>query len=267
MLQIGFKEQRFVPNLFKTLWAIMNTVIELLNSHRSIRKFTNQPIEQSLIHRLVQAGKAAATSSFIQACTVIQINDETKRAQLAEWAGNQTYVNEAPTFLVFCADMNRHKLSCDMNQAEMLSGFTEQFITATVDCALFAQNVAIAAESKGLGIVYIGGIRNKIDLVSDALDLPELVYPVFGMCLGYPDQDPEVKPRLPLEVVLKQDSYTATEDEQHIRDYDRQVKEYYISRTNGQKEMTWSEQISGMLQKEARPHMLSFLKKRGFLQK
>ena len=111
------------------------------------------------------------------------------------------------------------------------------------------------------------GIRNKIDLVSDALDLPELVYPVFGMCLGYPDQDPEVKPRLPLEVVLKQDSYTATEDEQHIRDYDRQVKEYYISRTNGQKEMTWSEQISGMLQKEARPHMLSFLKKRGFLQK
>ncbi|WP_067866721.1 oxygen-insensitive NADPH nitroreductase [Neptuniibacter marinus] len=245
----------------------MNTVIELLNSHRSIRKFKDQKIEQSLINNVIQAGQAAATSSFIQACTVIQVNDDGNRANIAEWAGNQTYVNDAPTFLIFCADMNRHKISCDMHDAEMLSGFTEQFITATVDCALFAQNVAIAAESEGLGIVYIGGIRNKIDLVSETLNLPELVYPVFGMCLGYPDQNPEVKPRLPLDMVLKQDTYNSTQDKELISEYDHKVREYYLNRTGGQKDMTWSEQISSMLQKEARPHMLAFLQNRGFLQK
>ena len=245
----------------------MNQVIELLNSHRSIRKFTDRTVEQSHLNSFVQAGQAAATSSFIQACTVIQINDKQKRSAISEWSGNQTYINDAPSFLVFCADMNRHKLSCDIHNAEMLSGFTEQFITATVDCALFAQNVAVAAESEGLGIVYIGGLRNKIDLVSETLNLPNLVYPVFGMCLGYPDQNPEVKPRLPLDVILKQDSYDDKNDTALIAEYDHSVRSYYQSRTGGQKDMSWSEQISGMLQKEARPHMLDFLQSRGFLQK
>lgn len=245
----------------------MNKIIDLLKSHRSIRKFTDQAVSQDVINSCVAAGQAAATSSFIQACTVIQVNNSDTRSSLAEWAGNQKYVNEAPVFLVFCADMNRHKLSCDMHDAEMLTGFTEQFITATVDCALFAQNVAIAAESAGLGVVYIGGIRNKIDKVSDVLGLPELSYPVFGMCIGFPDQDPEVKPRLPLEVVLKQDKYSDDKDIDKISEYDKSIKAYYQSRTGGQKDMTWSEQISGMLQKEARPHMLAFLKSRGFLHK
>ncbi|MGH1460806.1 MAG: oxygen-insensitive NADPH nitroreductase [Neptuniibacter sp.] len=245
----------------------MNKIIELLKSHRSIRKFTDTPVSQEQVNSYVLSGQAAATSSFIQACTVIQVNDQNKRALLSEWAGNQLYVKQAPVFLVFCADMNRHKISCDMHDAEILSGFTEQFITATVDCALFAQNVAIAAESEGLGVVYIGGIRNKIDRVSEALELPDLSYPVFGMCIGYPDQNPEVKPRLPLDVVLKQDSYSSNSDAELITAYDNEVKAYYQSRTGGQKDMTWSEQISGMLQKEARPHMLSFLQSKGFLQK
>lgn len=245
----------------------MNPVIELLNSHRSIRKFTDQPIPQDTLKTLVQAGQAAATSSFIQACTVIQVNDPDKRRQLMECSGGQAYVAEAPTFLVLCADMQRLKLACDMNEAEMQSGFTEQFITSTVDVALFAQNLVIAAESLGLGIVYIGGIRNQIARVSELLELPDLVYPVFGLCLGYPDQNPEVKPRLPVEVVLKQDSYNDSNDSAIIAEYDKAVREYYNTRTGGNKEMSWSEQMSGMLVKEARPHMLEFLKDRGFLLK
>lgn len=244
-----------------------NPTLELLKQHRSIRKFTQQTISPDLITSIIEAGQAAATSSFIQACTVIQVTDEHKREQLAECAGNQGYVATAPEFLVFCADMQRHKLVCDMHQAEMLSGFTEQFITATVDCGLFAQNCATAAESMGLGVVYIGGIRNQIARVSELLELPDLVYPVFGMCIGYPDQDPEVKPRLPLSVVLKQDSYDDSTDADSIREYDLRVRDYYRSRTGGNKEMSWSEQISGMLVKEARPHMLDFLHSKGFLKR
>jgi nitroreductase len=245
----------------------MNPVIDLLKSHRSIRQFKDDAIEQSTLETLIEAGQAAATSSFIQACTVIQVNHPDTRAQLAACAGNQAYVASAPVFLVFCADMKRHQLACEMHQAPMQSGFTEQFITASLDCALFAQNLVIAAESLGLGTVYIGGLRNKIAEVATLLELPGLVYPVFGLCLGYPDQNPEVKPRLPVNVILKQERYDDSADRNSIAAYDNHVRDYYRTRTGGQKEMSWSEQISGMLVKEARPHMLPFLQQRGFLLK
>jgi nitroreductase len=245
----------------------MNAVIDLLKQHRSIRKFRPDPIDQTTLNTLVEAGQAAATSSFIQACTVIQVDEAALREQLAECAGNQAYVASAARFLVFCADMRRHQLACEMHDAPMQSGFTEQFLTASLDCALFAQNVVVAAESIGLGAVYIGGLRNQPERVAELLELPALVYPVFGLCLGYPDQNPEIKPRLPLPVVLKQDRYDDGADRERIAAYDAEVREYYRTRTGGNKEMSWSEQISGMLAKEARPHMLPFLQSRGFLKK
>jgi len=147
----------------------------------------------------------------------------------------------------------------------MQSGFTEQLITATVDCALFAQNLLVGAESLGIGGVYIGGIRNQIQAVSDLLALPHLVYPVFGMCLGYPAQDPEIKPRLPLPMVLKTDHYDDSADRDSMEEYDELVRDYYRTRTGGNKDMAWSEQIADMLVKEARPHMLEYLRSRGYL--
>ncbi len=245
----------------------MNEVIRLLQSHRSVRKFTDQAITQDVLEELIKCGQSAATSSFIQACTVIQVEDKDAREQLVEYAGGQVYVASAARFLVFCADMKRHQLACDMHQADMLKGYTEQFITATVDCALFAQNVLTAAESMGIEGVYIGGIRNQIQAVTELLALPDLVYPVFGMCLGYPAQDPEVKPRLPLAVVLKKNRYDDSDDTASIAAYDEQVREYYRMRTGGSKDTAWSEQISDMLVKEARPHMLDYLKSRGYLLK
>ncbi|MEH6445607.1 MAG: oxygen-insensitive NADPH nitroreductase [Oceanospirillaceae bacterium] len=252
----------------------MNDTFKLLNSHRSIRKFTTQDIAQQTIEALVLAGQSAATSSFIQTTTVIQVNDVANRAQLATLAGNQKYVQSAPRFLVFCADMNRHKIACDLHEQTMQSGFTEQFLTASLDCALFAQNLVIAAESLGLGCVYIGGLRNNIEQVGELLELPELVYPVFGLCLGYPDQNPQVKPRLPVQAVLRQDTYhngaensdhTIINDQQIISEYDEQLKQYYATRSSNIKQQGWSEQISNMLNNEARPHMLSYLKSKGYL--
>lgn len=253
----------------------MHDVIRLLQSHRSIRRFTEAPVEQSITDELIRTGQAAATSSFIQACTVIQVSAGEKRDQLAQLSGDQTYVAKAPVFLIFCADMHRHKLACEVQEMPMQSGYTEQFLTASVDCALFAQNVVVGAEALGLGVCYIGGLRNEIAAVSNLLDLPELVFPVFGLCLGYPDQDPDVKPRLPLAATLKQDSYlqqkslteSDKDDSAALEVYDQQIREYYKSRTGNQKEISWTEQISGMLQKEARPHMQAFLQQKGFLKK
>jgi nitroreductase len=245
----------------------MNDFISLLQAHRSIRTFTDKAIEQECLETLIQAGQAAATSSFIQACTVIQVAKGDKRDQLASFAGNQSYVAAAPVFLVFCADMHRHKVACEMHGESIQSGYTEQFLTASVDCALFAQNVVIAAESMGLGSCYIGGIRNEIEQVANLLELPDLVFPVFGLCLGYPDQQPEIKPRLPLSSVLKQERYDCETDQAALVTYDQQIEKYYQTRSSAKKQKNWTEQISTMLQKEARPHLLPFLNKKGFIDK
>ena len=242
----------------------MQSVIELLKSHRSIRKFTTQPITPDLLENLLLAAQAAATSSFLQGATLIRVTKPESRQKIAELAGNQKYVETAAEFFVFCADLHRPGNYCREYGKPFEGDFTEHFIIATVDVALMAQNLVTAAESEGLGICYIGGIRNNPAPVAELLDLPYGVYPVFGLCLGYPDQDPEVKPRLPLSVIVKQDSYKEVGDKEAIKKYDEEIREYYRTRTGGGHGVSWSEQVSEILSDKARPHMKDFLASKGF---
>ncbi|MDH7944797.1 oxygen-insensitive NADPH nitroreductase [Pseudohongiella sp. SYSU M77423] len=242
----------------------MNATMELLQAHRSIRKFKDQPLADGLLEQIITAGQCAATSSFLQGATIIRVTSQESRQALAAYAGNQPYVAAAAEFLVFCADLRRAGKCCEKYQKPFSGEYTEQFIIATVDAALFAQNVVVAAESEGLGICYIGGLRNNPRQVSDLLKLPRGVYPVFGLCLGYPDQDPETKPRLPLPVILKQDTYDDSEDAALIEDYDEAVREYYRNRTGGGHGICWSEQVSTLLSEKSRPHMRGFLAEQGF---
>ncbi|MDN0084178.1 oxygen-insensitive NADPH nitroreductase [Crenobacter sp. SG2305] len=245
----------------------MNPVIQLLKSHRSIRKFTDQPVSDELINEIVACGQAAATSSNIQATTVIRVRDPEQREKIATLAGGQAYVASAGAFLVYCADLHRPQLACEMQGGQFSEGMTEHFIIATVDAALAAQNSVIAAESLGLGICYIGGIRNHPQEISELLGLPDHVYPIFGLCLGYPAQDPEIKPRLPLSVVLKEERYQNQDDLEGITAYDEQMRAYYRSRTGGTKDSCWSVEMKALVGKESRPHMRDFLAQRGFSMK
>ena len=243
----------------------MNDVIKLLNSHRSIRKFTDQEIPHGLLLELIKAGQAAATSSHVQAYTVIHVKDSDNREAIAELAGGQGYVASSAAFLVFCADMKRPTEASARTGANVERGMTEQLLVATVDTALMAQNVAVAAESEGLGICYIGGIRNNPEAVSELLRLPAHVYPVFGMCLGYPARQPEVKPRLPVEAILKEDYYT--DDSDHVAAFDDTMQAYYQSRSSGNKNSDWSHNLTPLFDSKLRPHMRDFLVKRGFTMK
>ncbi|MGY0219617.1 oxygen-insensitive NADPH nitroreductase [Endozoicomonadaceae bacterium StTr2] len=242
----------------------MNDVVKLMKAHRSIRKFTNQAVDDNLVRELIEAGQCAATSSYLQGVNVIRVRNIQTREKIAELAGDQSYVASAPTFLVFCADLNRSGQCCEKHGHRAVEGMTEHFIIATVDVALMAQNVALAAESKGLGICYIGGIRNNPQEVSELLQLPRMVYPVFGLCLGYPDQDPLPKPRLPVDMVLMEETYQHDRDNKQLDDYDQIIRQYYEQRTGGKLSQTWSEQMNKLLGKESRPHMKEFLRKRGF---
>lgn len=239
--------------------------MQMMLKHRSIRKFKDDSIDFETLESLIQCGQAAASSSFIQAYSIIRVTDEDYRKQIAEAAGGQHWINSAPEFLVFCADLKRIDTACINRDVGKLEGHTEHFIAATVDVALVAQNILLAAESLGMGGVYIGGIRNNTQLLADLLQLPDQVYPVFGMCLGWPAVDPEVKPRFPLSTILHQGHYQTDKVEQQVAEYDQLMADYYESRSENTRASDWSTQTANAIQLKKREHMLEFLNRRGLL--
>ncbi len=245
----------------------MNATIELMNAHRSIRKFSDREVDDHTLTTIISAAQCAATSHFVQAYTVIRVRDMTKRQTISELAGPQIWVARAPVFLIFCADLNRLETACGMHDTAVEKGWAEQFVTATVDAALLAQNVLLAAESLGLGGVYIGGIRNDPQTVCDLLAIPDQVYPVFGMCLGWPAQDPPCKPRLPIEAVLFTDRYPPDHDTDMLAAYDRTINHYFLNRDTNLKDETWTGQMANFMGRVFRPHMKGFLEKKGFFLK
>lgn len=240
----------------------MNPVIELLKNHRSIRQFTSEPVSIEKLHAIIEAAGSASTSNFIQAYSVINVTNKNTRQQIASLAGGQKWVEESPVFLVFCADLKRAQSACEFEKVSMLPGYTEQFLVSSVDVSLAAQNAMIAAESLGLGGVFIGGIRNNPQAVCDLLNIPKQVYPIFGMCLGYPAAQPEQKPRLPVDVILMQDSYQA--DSQYLQSYNETCHAYYQRRSASARSETWTHQIAAMVSKPTREHMKDFLEQQGF---
>lgn len=158
----------------------MTPTIELLRSHRSIRHFTDAPVSDEQRAEIIASAQAASTSSFLQCTSIIRITDPALRERLVPLTGGQQHVAQAAEFWVFCADFNRHLQICP--QAQL--GLAEQLLIGVVDTALLAQNALTAAESLGLGGVYIGGLRNSIEAVTELLELPQHVLPLFGLCLG-----------------------------------------------------------------------------------
>ncbi|HAS5459627.1 TPA: oxygen-insensitive NADPH nitroreductase, partial [Vibrio cholerae] len=135
----------------------MNPVIDTILSHRSIRAFTQEPISATQLETIIASGIAASSSSLLQVISVIRVTDGSMREQLAEFAGNQAYVASAAEFLVFCIDYQRHYALNPNVKPE----FMELTLIGAVDAGIMAQNCLLAAESMGLGGVYIGGLRNS----------------------------------------------------------------------------------------------------------
>lgn len=247
----------------------MNNTINLLMNHKSIRKYKNEPVTEEQLETIIAAGQMSSTSSNVQAYSVIAVTDSELKAKVSSLAGNQAYINECPVFLVWCADMYRLRETAATQAAgvETYENTMENFVVSTIDVALAAQNAAVAAESMGLGVVYIGGVRNNIEELSELLGLPELVYPVFGMCLGVPDQDPVLRPRLPLKSVLHRNRYDKEQSLAGVKEYDETLSAYMRERSNGKQSATWSEMMTKRLTEPARLQLKSFLEGKGFMKR
>lgn len=237
----------------------MTPTIDLLRRHRSIRAFTAQSLTDEQRAAIIAAAQSASTSSFLQCSSIVRITDPVLRQQLAQLSGEQPWVAQAAEFWVFCADFHRHRQIYP--QAEL--GLAEQLLLGCVDTALMGQNALVAAESLGLGGVFIGGIRNGIAEVTRLLELPQQVLPLFGLCLGHPAAEPDLKPRLPAALVVHENRYQPL-DEALLAQYDSEVAVYYDQRGSNQRSESWSSHVRSMLSKERRPFMLDYLHRQGW---
>ncbi|WP_318390017.1 oxygen-insensitive NADPH nitroreductase [Enterobacter sp.] len=237
----------------------MTPTIDLLRAHRSIRHFTDEPISQAQREAIIASAQAASSSSFLQCSSIIRITDPAMREQFVTLTGGQKHIAHAAEFWVFCADFNRNLQICPDAQL----GLAEQLLLGAVDTAIMGQNAFTAAESLGLGGVYIGGIRNSINEVTDLLALPKYVLPLFGMCLGWPADNPDVKPRMPAAMLVHENHYQPV-DEEVLAEYDETLAQYYLTRDSNNRRDTWSDHIRRTIIKESRPFILDYLHKQGW---
>jgi nitroreductase len=219
------------------LW---NETIARLLDHRTVRAYRADPLPEGVVETLVAAGQSAASSSNLQLWSVVAVTDAEKRRQLAELAGGQTHIAQAPLILLWVADLARAKLVADDAgaQAEGFE-FLESFTVAAVDAALAAQNAVIAAESLGLGTVYIGALRNRPADVAALAGLPPRAAVVFGLVVGWEDETAPaaIKPRLPQEVVLHRETYRLEDQRAPIAAYDETARAFQIAQ--GQDPVGW----------------------------
>jgi FMN reductase (NADPH) len=137
--------------------------------------------------------------------------------------GNQEHVAQAPVMLAWCADLARLDRACELRGYTQVTDYVENFLVAAVDAVIAAQTAALAAESLGLGICYIGSLRNDTAAVIELLRLPRLVFPIVGMTVGWPVAAPLIRPRLPLSAVLHWESYDPQPKDAELADYDRMM--------------------------------------------
>lgn len=240
-------------------------MLNILKNHRSVRKYKNMPISDEKFHELLKAAQHAASSNFVQAYSVIQVKDEGIKKELGKLSKNEKQYDSAALSLVFCADLKRLEKAAQLNNQTIEAGTLENFIVATVDVSLFAQNFVIAAESQGYGICYIGGVRNNPEAISELLELPDYVIPLFGMTVGVPDEENEVKPRLPIENILHIDSYDWEKYDTTLLQYDEIMNNYYKARSTNQKDVTWSETMANFLSEKRRTYLKEFILSKKFL--
>jgi nitroreductase len=192
----------------------------LLN-HRSIRKYKEDPIPNTILDYILEAGTRASTTGNMQLYSIIVTTEEDIKEALAPCHFNQSMVKEAPVTLTFCADFNRFNKWCLQRQAKPGYDNFLSFMTAAIDALLVAQNVCVAAEDAGLGICYLGTTTYMAGKIIEILDLPNGVVPVTTVTVGYPDEWPEATDRLPLEAVVhreKYQDYAASDIDRHYNE-------------------------------------------------
>lgn len=207
-----------------------------LLSRRSIRKYKVCPIEDSVLDYILSAGVRASNCGNMQLYSIIVTKDKDMKAKLLPLHFGQSMIMDAPVVLTICADINRFHKWCKVSNAQQgLDNFMFLNI-ATIDATICSQAIATAAESKGLGLCYLGTVNYNAKEIAEVLSLPKGVVPVCCLTMGYPDEQPQVTERLPKQAVVHYEHYKDYSEEDIKRLYkqmeENPVNQAYVKENN-----------------------------------
>jgi nitroreductase len=239
--------------------------------HRSHRKFRNQAVDPELLRLLFACALSAPSKSDLQQADIIHVTDRAKVKAITDLIPDMPWIGEAPVFLVFCGNNRRIRMIGEWRGKPFVNDHLDHFMNAAVDAGLVMMNFIRAAEAVGLGTCPISAVRNRPHEVSELLALPGCVFPVAGLCAGYPAEPGCISPRLPLSVTVHVDRYDETGIREKIEAYDhrrhallpyrkqRNVKAYGEADFYG-----WSEDKARQYSVPERADFGAFIRQKGF---
>ncbi len=242
----------------------MQSFIDIFTSHKSERSFTEQPVDDAALDRIIEAAYRAPTSVNSQQVSLVVTRDAAKRAEIAQIAGGQPWIAKGAVFITLVLDMHKSRVAMDaIDQQQVAQQSIESIVSGATDVGIALGSIMAVARSEGLGIVPIGGIRRDPQAMIALLDLPEYTFPVAGVVIGHVDQPAAQKPRLPMPTFRHEERYQQAGLAQHITDYNAEMVQHWktIGRSDGE---SWSESVSGYYSKIYFPDVLPALKKQGF---
>jgi FMN reductase [NAD(P)H] len=198
-----------------------NEFIRRVIARKTVRRYRDTAPDEALLDLLVAAALSTSAKSDFQQASILRVSDGAKRAAIGALFPAMPWIGVAPVFFVFLGDARRLQRVGELRGKPVRNGTLEGFFNASVDAALAMQTMILCAESAGLGVCPISVIRNEIDTVAAILNLPDLVFPVAGLCLGYPQGEGHVSLRLPRRATTCRDSYDDSALSDAIDDYDR----------------------------------------------
>jgi len=246
---------------------LSNNILNLLNQHRSIRQFTDQPLTAEEVTTLVTAAQHAATSTFAQQYSIISITDPAIKQELGDITGHH-WLEKSGHYFMLVADQHRNLKIAEATHADttILRSF-DKFLASTFDVAIAAEAIVTAGESMGLGSTIMGSILNHSQRVITLLNLPELTFPLLGIAIGHPAEQPGLKPRLPQPLMHFSNQYALPDDfDSQLASYDTTTADYYAHRNSHLKNTTFSQHIVQELQRDPklRAELLQVIKQQGF---
>ena len=242
-------------------------------AHRTHRRYTPDPVADELLDMVLACALSSPSKSDLQQLSIIRVIDPHKRRAIAELIPDMPWIGTAPVFMVFCGDNRRIRRICALRGRPFGNDHLDSFLNAAVDAGMALQSTITAAAAVGLGCCPISVVRNHIDAIGAILSLPDCVFPVAGLTVGYPAQTGYVSLRLPPAVTVHVDGYDDDALAAEIDGYDRRRDQRFsIPRDNqrhtetfGQAEFYgWSEDKARQVSTPERAGLGAYLRRHGF---
>ena len=242
-------------------------------THRTHRRFSDRPVSDALLDILLAAAFSAPGKSDLQQASVVKVRDPNRRRAVADLIPSMPWIGTCPVFMIFLGDSRRIRRICEMRGKPFANDHLDAFLNAAVDCGLVLMNFIRAAEAVGLGCCPISVVRNHIDAIAEIVELPDHVFPVAGMTLGYPAAEGYISLRLPASVNIHVDRYDDSNLAAEIDAYDRRRDGRYTIPREKQRDVEaygyaefygWSEDKARQVSRTERDQLAAYLIRKGF---